>query len=470
MKRFGSIILVAFLVVALAGFAFGQGAKAKDGVTIDVSGKMDLDYVYRDSVVTQLLSADTWTVGGDRTARADNFYNGKFTVRLDIGLSDGASAVLELENKRIDRTGGVTAPRNLGNDSIEVYFEQAYLKLNDLFTPKLGVTIGVQDVKIDVRGKGNPFFIDLTEAESMYSDAGLAVPGKHYDTLEPVGVAFNYKETDWTFEFGAFTASEGGSTGADENVYLFNLAYNLPKSVGNNSLLNFMAVLANGSDAVVAGDTDKDRAVWTFGLEADLNDVGNVAGAELFGGYFFQNGDAGRDGTGSTIDANGKAFYVGGRYTFAQMAGKPWVELAYWLLSGDKDSTDTKEDRFLSYENVDQFLILESDTFGLDIDTNYKAIKVSGGMFFDIKGQKDALNLLVNIGFFSFDENVASASASGQDDLGTEWDVTAVYAYSKRVSFDATVAFLTGADAIEYYTFAGDNDARMFTIGTNVSF
>lgn len=462
-QRYATAVVVIALVLSLVGTAYGQGkvelaGKDTSGVKMTVSGAADMDYVYRDGVMQELRAgAAGWTLRGAAGTDSTNFWNGKFTVRMDIDLAEKVFAVIEMENERY--AGG--AADVLGDDNTDVLFEQANVRFADLFYEGLTATLGVQDVRQDVRGKGHPFFLDVSEADSTWTDAGSVVPRKAFGYSEATGLNLSYKEktAPWTLSFGAYTIWEGGATSDDEDVYLLNLAYNLPESAGKNSLLNLLASSFNGMGS--------DRQVYTLGAELALNDIGS-AGTELFGGMFFQFGDAGQDATGDAIDAKGNAFYVGGRYTFAS-TGKPWLEIAYWSISGDNDAADGDEDRFLSYENVDQFMILESDTFGLDVDSNYTAFKFSGGTYFSVAGKPDNLNLTANLGFFSLDEKIPAVGGT-EDDLGTEFDLSLVYAFSKNVSLDLNAGFLFGSDSIEDYNVDEENDARMFTLGTNVTF
>lgn len=447
MKKLG-ITLTMIAMLLTVGMVYGQDAvqKSSETVKLSVDGSADLDFVYRDSVMEEGISG---AVSG-----STNFYTGKYTIRFTATVDGKADVVIELENKVYD-AGGIS---ELGDDDVDVDVEQGFLRLHEFLDQALTFTVGVQDLKFSNR-KGESFFMDVTEAESFFQNVGDIAPvATAPNTMEPVGFRLTWTsggsagKPQAVVDFVYLTIDEGGSAGDDEALFGANLSYLLPQGwAKKDSYLNLL-VMANSAGGGSHGQ------VWTLGVGLDMMDLG-MEGLEAFVEAYFQMGEV-----SSTVDAEGNAFVLGGKYSKDNV----WVELAYWNLSGDDDAADGDEDNFLSYENVEEFAIIES-RLGFDIDTNYRAFKVSAGATLDMSGKRN-LDLSLHIGIFDLDED----TAAGEDNLGTEVDVKAKLAYSKAVTFDATIAFLSSSDVLEDATDAisgdGDDSTQMYTLGASVKF
>lgn len=476
------LLVVPVIFLGMALIAYGQVPPAvttKGEVTsaskITISGGIDLDYVYMDKVGMEVATANSWTPGGLATPKKSmDAVLGKFFVRFDVQLSDGVEAVLSLGNNIL--TDGLQ-PLAAGEGVEDVLFEYAYIKFKEFYNPNLALTLGIQDFKLDYRGKGNPFFLDVKNSDSAWDHVNSAVPHlTQWIIYDPVGFNLNYKQDPVDFNLFGAIGSEGGTRSADEIVFGANLAYGLSNigKLGKNSNVNLLLTWFSGGAAgpfsgLDPGDTHE-QDVYTIGAGFDLFDIGDVKGLELFAEAYKQFGDAGRltiAGNQETLDAKGYAFQGGGRYEFQNVTGNPWLEAKYVYISGDDDPTDTDCENFISYEGNNEFLIVENHVLGFDVDTNYSAFKLSGGI--DVELQKEKmLHLSILAGFFKFNEEIVGATK--EDDLGTEIDFTAVFDYSKSVNFHATFGFLVGADALELFTAEEDNDVKGFVLGTSLRF
>ena len=61
-------------------------------------------------------------------------------------------------------------------------------------------------------------------------------------------------------------------------------------------------------------------------------------------------------------------------------AMRPWLDVSYWELSGEDDATDSDNSNFVSLESNSDTIVVEDAYYGLDIDTNYRAAKIKGGL------------------------------------------------------------------------------------------
>jgi hypothetical protein len=255
---------------------------------------------------------------------------------------------------------------------------------------------------------------------------------------------------------------EGGPASDDEAAYAVTFYYDL-ESVGKGSRIG--AILA--FNAIPEGAVGNTSSIMTIGGGASLKGLGGMDNLEVFGEFYVQSGDVGTSG-----DAGGTAFNIGGHFDF-EGDSAPWVELQITMLSGDDDPADGDFDQFLSYENVNDFLIIESNVFGANIGTNYFAIKAMGGLSFTAGGgEKNNMSLTGGFGVFTASEDITVGGSVGDTDkIGSELDVKLTYWYSKAVSMDVAAAFLFGSEVLEGATAPDDEDSTMlFTFGVSGKF
>ena len=154
-------------------------------------------------------------------------------------------------------------------------------------------------------------------------------------------------------------------------------------------------------------------------------------------------------GTGSgTIDQDAHAFLAGVRYDLPDVEddSAPWVDVSCWDYSGDSDSTDNSNGNFVSYEFNNDTIVLEDSYYGLDLDTNYRAFKVKGGMNlspeWSIQGTFAYFTLNSNAGGF------ASNPSNNSKKLGDEFDVRATYRATDFLTFHLNAGTLQNAKAL----------------------
>lgn len=458
-----------------AGKVIG-GSEKHSGMQIQISGRVDMKYVNRDSTIDETgENIRTGTVPTSTTAKedSDNFATGRVTLRFDVDVKDKVKTVVELESKSVDGYGTTNAGNygNLawGNDNIDIDVEQAYLDLGEFVVDKLSMRMGVQDVKYALRANGDAFFCDISESESFFAGvntAGTAIRNSmDRDVSEAVGAKAHYECNEWIgTDLVAVTVDEGGNVRNDEALYLCHASFKPTDNLGGFGL----AAVSNGNAVNNKGDE-----VWTFGGGVDLMMADKVT--ELFGEYYMQTGDL-RDDASLSPDSISKrrahAYRFGGRYT-----GKDgwWLEGSYELKTGDSRASDTRDNTFQSYENVDTLVIVEDNELGLDVDTNYSALKgaVSYGPI-DLGDMLKNVSVRSDIGFFKSDEPWATAAGTeyvrGKQNIGTEWDNSLLWAYNDSVMISFKLAYLANSEITDRLTPKGEESSFMTVFGADVRF
>ncbi|HXG60897.1 MAG TPA: hypothetical protein VNO22_05970 [Planctomycetota bacterium] len=481
MRKFTSILVPGF-VLALAATAAAQEKPVTttkdmtDTVKVTVQGNVVLDYVWRG----RELAAFKAPYGPEDT----NSFEGEIGLRFNVDLSDKVSAVVEFGKERVDDigpgpggSGGQVLPF-LGDDQTDfqtIVLRELHVNIAEFLDPSLRLQVGITTWSFDVRGRGSSFAFDPRHSQefarnvsNVEDGAGsLAVRGVA-DELDPVGGWLQYKRDALLVDVVFLPmVVEGGEPQQDEALYAVDFFYNLDDKGSRVGAI--LALSTFGDTPLVSGS---DTSIFTLGGGATLRNL--VPNLELYGEVYFQFGNAGTIG-GDSIDAGGIAFQVGALY---QLEGDlaPWVGANITWISGDGDDdpTDDEVGNFLSYENVNDLLILEDMYFGYDWDTNYFAIKLSGGLALSVGGGKNNLELSAILGITRTVEDVQFASG-GEDGLGNELDVKARWILTKQASLHGAIAFLFSSDVVEQSMedlgiSNPDDGAILYTIGADLRF
>ena len=479
MRKLGLLTTPAF-ILALAVSAGAQEKplttkKESEGtVKVNVSGTVQLDYVWR----SKEMEAAVVTLGTNGTGESENTFEGYAALRLDVELSDKVAAVLEVGNERVAGGGilawGQTDPVT-GSTSQDIVLREAHLRLSDFLTPALSAQIGIGTWSFDVRGKGSSFAFDPRHSQSFTrnlsttADTGASLTNAP-EELQPVGGVLTYTRDALTFELVLLPAViEAGPASDDEALYAADFWYRLD---GKGSRVGaILAVVSYEDGATRGGGT---TSVITLGGGASLK--GFVENLEIFGEIYLQFGDAGiNQADGDDLDAGGIAFTAGAEYTLSPQNIK--VGGSITIISGDDDTvgTDDDVDTFLSYENVNDLIIIEDMYLGFDWDSNYFAFKAWGELPLSVGGGKDNLVLSAIIGITRTNEDVEFGGGVSEDALGNELDVKARWILNKQVSFRAGIALLMGSDVLEESMGGSanpdsDDSAILFMVGTDVRF
>lgn len=465
MKRFVYVLMPVF-VLALTATAFAQGGgkpvttsdQNGETVKVTVSGGIDVDFVYRDGELREEGYATTFGADNEDVSSIE----GTVRVRLDIELTNKVSAVVELANYRVNG-GAVTSFWGDNGEDLDVFFSEANIKLSDVLQQGLNLTAGVVPWSWNIRGKGGSLVFDPRHSagvETTLTVAGSNIPTGR-DELQPAGLLASYNRDAITLDIALLPAiDEGGKAGGDEAAYALGLYY---------KLANFKEGSRIGILAALMADAGPEFNVYTVGAGANIIGIGSMETLEIFAEVYFNFGDAGQTGT-TTIDAKGFAFQVGVQYGFAGEQ-KPWVGAKLTWFSGDDNSVSgaDEEENFISYESIDDLLVLEDQYFGLNVRSNYMAIKVSGGASLSVGGTPNNLDLGLVVGFARLDEDVTFAGGD-EDDLGLEFDVNVRYNISKQTALDIRIGYLTGSDVLENLTAETEDKTYVGSLGFDVRF
>lgn len=529
MKKLGLLTFVLAIGLVARTTEAGSvntGDKPSSAHTITISGDIRITgFVQSESMSEALLDASgpgVIAVGADNdtdTAGGESGWVPKINIRLDIGLAEKVCAVAEIQTRTHFSSTGAMA--NMFGDTLQGYnVGQLYVRVDEFLYQQLSFQLGMQDFKLDLRGNGNAFLIDVRHSELAfvtpvtenfayggnyaYAQTGttppLAPAVTRLDENDSGGFRMTYNDSDtlyldifWfqTGESGGkfFGTGGAGATGHhDEALYGVNLDYNLDTRGDRRSLLNAIF-------CVFSNDQNSNR-VYNIGAGIDYWWESLELFAELhgqFGDYTRLNGTRTTGlasvSTGKQIDQKAWGGYVGGKYEF-ESDYKPWIDIEFWYLTGDSAQLTSDNEDFVSMEYVNDSMIIESSFLGLDVDSNYWSVKVSGGFTTSIDKPQD-FDATLFYGFFStVDDPDRAALGNGTDsgasrsnidsNLGSEVDLKLTWRYSESLSFTAAAGFLfngdfwgnrpasTSVNGGGYAT--GDDDMQLYTLTTDLKF
>jgi hypothetical protein len=464
-----------------------------DTVKINVSGRLAMDYVWRSDAMTAISDSAAAAPGAGDHSDSENTIEGEFGIRFDVDLTEKVSVQIEIGRSRID-SDGTGLNEFDGLTASGIILREANLMIQEVFSPAMKAQLGISTWNFDVRGKGNAFAFDPRHSQSFTRawgrnqdalddpttganensfDGRGGAPGEMY----PAGLVLTYAREAVQLDFVLLPViSELGNPSQDESMYAIDFWYNLD-SWGKGSRIGLIAAVNSFGETVTA-DMDDETHVLTVGGGATLK-LGQV---ELFGEAYFQASKGGQfvDSNGSTkeVSARGKAGQAGIVYAFKDNPNNIWIGAKVTYVSGDEDeeADNSKINRFLSYENVRDTLIMEDQYYGFDVDVNYTALKAMGGVSFSVGAGKNNLEFEVIAAVFQATEDyVRSTDLEKEGDLGNEFDVKMTYHVSKQVKLLVQGGYLTGSDILKDATGGetsndSDSKAYLLTAGFDVQF
>ena len=454
--------LILVLTLALAQEKAVTTTKEREAtVRVAVSGQTDLDYVWRRKEIT----AFTGGISGTSTpgnSESENTFEGFAAVRFDVDLSDQIFAVAEIGTKRVD--GGVINFFGQGS-ALPIKLREAHILKKELLMPELSLELGISTWNFDLRGKGRSMAFDPRHSQSFARNVNpasdgpgsLAFRASDPEEFEPVGFWLRFARDRFSVDLVALPAVlEGGSPSNDESLYAIDLLYTMDAKGSR-----FGVLLA------VTNDPGGSSTIFTYGGGVDWRGVENL---DAYVEFYFQNG---RNSAVAPIKVGGYAFQVGAEYTFSGSL-KPWVGANLTTFSGDRDAAaNRKSSAFCSYENISDLLILEDMYLGFDWDSNYRAIKISGGIALTLASEAD-LKISAIVGITRTAEPVRFAFETTRK-LGNEIDLRADWAMTPQLVIGLGVGFLFGSEVLED-SMGGpgapdaDTQTLLFTLGTDLRF
>lgn len=434
-------------------------ASGSDAVRIAVDS--DQYWVLQDRTLVE--AASVLNTGAADAIHTQDFWYARMALRLDGQAGDDVAWRVELEAPTRVRRAIVP----WGTAALEeVVVSQVWADVR--FDAEWSMRAGIQDVKLSNRppGIGEPFFLDLGDAESFFPSDPPALPTAVRNTVErvgsrPTGVRVRYDPNPFilaeAFVLGVEEGPGGFSMRHSEYVAGLHATVAIPEDVSLFLLATFHSGPFHGSRLVTVG----------AGVDAYLDDARTL---ELFAEVYGQ--------FGSLIDEAGIDVEKEGAFAAAAGARKHldgwWLEAAYWHLTGDERATDGHDSAFQSYENVDQFLVLEDDELGLDVDTNYRAVKLAAGWGLG-PGllRKDDLHARLDVGWFQLDAPLlgpGGATLTRRDDLGIEVDATVAWQAFDALDFRLRAGWLFSSDVLEAIAPSAKEDTYMVAAGFGLRF
>lgn len=496
----------AYVLLSTVGYAQESGrpvelgTKDESAIKVTLSGSFDLDWVYRGPIINEAsfwqrsgaIASFGLNAGESATDFNDgqNLFNGSLLLNLNAELMDKISVVSSFGNLRAARNGTnpVTDNVNIGDPSAsasnKILFYDLYAGLEELVDPNFSLKAGqISSYKIDFTGMGDSIFLDFSGAESPWvtREVLVAWPETRRDTVLPGGFVGTYKVGALDLDIALFpfvtAAGEGRSFNGNEGVYLATGNYVIDSNTSVGGVLGFMRG-PSALDTIATVDAYDGGTIWVVGFGGSMDKIaGNI---KAFGEVYWEFGDLAKTNTTSLedIDLSSWAFQLGAKYSFAS-ENNMWAGASFLYVSGAEDHSATNGDvskksngttnndeskEFLSYENNNDFAIVEGQLFGLDIDSNYWAIKFRGG--FDLSQKVD---LVGKLGLFQLVEDVEVGSKK-EDSLGTEIDINANYKINKSTSVEAGLAYLFGSDVLKRFTSDEDDVDYLLSLGTAIKF
>lgn len=419
----------------------GDGQKATapvrvrtDGTTryITISGAVGLYFVLRDDFFADAV------LGNSSNNFNEEFFDPRVTLRIDAQMERNVRAVIELQNEERDEmlhrtslgTLHVTGRGPVNNFRFE--FEKAYLEIGNFLVDGLMIQSGIIPHKYSLRADGQSFFLDLRESESPFatrSDTHAIGALAHYRPIRAL---------DFYVDAFYFITSESRFAKRDETIAGLNFDLNLSKDIRRESDEEEISLVRIFNLNFTSIQGDNNSPIWSFGggfsyFIADSADIFYTL--EFYGEMLLQFGKYSRKNLPPPFaqrDQTHLAFgsYTGVKWLYRHGSVKPFIDISCWYISGDDDDPNRSKNRdIVQYENIDSTLIVEDNDYGLDIDSNYWAIKCQVGSNLPIGAEEMRLALV----YAHF--QVLDAPSGITKHLGEEIDLRFTWEYTSDVVF-----------------------------------
>ncbi len=471
MLRFGSAALVgaaiALLIVATPtkavaqievatgndSLVLGGDVKPLRALRITLSGELQFDYVFRndryfdaalgnaiDGSPGNPLGWDGTTIGGDD---GDYFLMPTLTLHIDTQLADGVNAMVTLAtpfNAFGENVGGSD-----GGEGRDLEVDEAYVRWMGAFVPDLSLVLGIQDYSVDFAGNGNPFFLHVGASESAFLNP-VPAPGDFGSpqssssgspgSREAAGALGQLNMGDAELDLFYFTLNETFRADDDETLFgaVFDYEFETKDWLGNVGLL------------LVDLQSDSTSSVWTWGGGGSLESA--AGDLRIYGEAYGQFGRYRNNLSGFGRISQDRSFALlgGVRYFVGGMEDvRPWIDLSYTEISGDDNGNDDDNGNFVSLEANNDTIIVEDSYYGLDIDTNYRALKFKGGL-----NLTDDWSIEGLYAYFELQDNSngTASNSTSSDKLGDEIDIIVNYRATDYLSFQFGSGWLFNANAL----------------------
>jgi hypothetical protein len=487
------------------------GGKDKETtLKLMLNGGLDVAFAYDSE---QLRETGHWINGGVDGENADPYYyfNGPAWLSFAASLQDNVELVIVIRNVPFNQdesdqdpalagaNTNITSRTNWG-DNFNVTIKYAYMRIKELFDPAWSLSVGQMDVIWDIRGKGNAVFLDVAHAESPWSDVSRAWAHSVRSEEFPVGFKVAYARDQFNFELGLFPVIRDAQAAAGVvNQSRQQAIYYLSGVFGVDN----QGSKIGGIFALFHGINPQDN-VYTIGLgglwvpQKDIEVF--LEGYAQFGNAWTDSvpGSGGRaplGGTPAAFAEDGEhsafMFLIGGRLDVPGETAA-FIELHFlWVTGHDMDggasfsnangfalgnASNDESREFMSYENYDVMLLLNSNEWGYDFDTNILQITVQGGVMMSTGGaMKNNLHFILKLAYGVAPQEWEVAAVPGihaADDptgYGFEIDLVARWFLNKNANIYWSFGYLAGSEILENFNREEDSFAWIWLLGVQVS-
>jgi hypothetical protein len=445
-----------------------------DTVRIFVSGNINTDYIHRSHPITAFTDSlsNPTGAGAPLTSSAENTFEGEVGIQFNAELSNKVSAVVEFGTRRMDGDpavgqGGIN--RFGDGEAIQIRLREVRILFPEVFLPELKAELGITTWSFNVRGKGGAFAFDPRRAQTVTRNldsdgAPMNVRDDGFNRFaeaafiedgQPMGAAFSLDEGPVVVDLVLLPAvnEEGGAPRNDDQLYALDAFLNLDILGLGSRVAAIVAITTARVDAVgfTPGNKEARAKIYTVGGGGSIRPL---KGLELYFEGYAQMGQGSQlFATRQRVAAGGHAVQLGAEWHYT--VGNPlpfWFGLNFTHISGDStdpaDAGNRKASRFAAYEGVNDLMILEDPYYGFDWDSNYQAMKISGGASFTAAREND-LDVLVILGITRAVNRVDVPTGGTENKLGDELDVRATWHMTKQFSLRLSLAYLWGSTLLE---------------------
>ena len=409
---------------------------------LTISGMLGVYLSFRDDMFADAV------LGRNSTGLYEDFFDPRVHLNFDVQMDRNLRAVLELHN---EQRSGILHRTSLGNlyisnrsagNRFEFEFEKAYLQIgnNDFLSPGAALTVkaGIIPHKYALRPDGESFFLDLGEAESPFATRADTHALGALASYKPISALEFYVDAFY------FVTAESSFARHDETIIGLNFDLYLPKTIrGADESTITLVRFFNLIFAAIQGDNNS--PIWTIGCGFDQTFSGDPQTylIEAYGELLFQFGKYNRKGQAPAFSVKDQdhlalGTYLGMRFKYQKSPWRPFVDVSWWYLSGDDDdpNADTNHD-LVTYEDIDSTLVVEENDYGLDLDSNYWAIKFQTGVSL-APLFKEEIRLSVLYAHFRAIDVMPGRSRG----IGDEIDIRLTWEYSPDLVFSLAAGFL----------------------------
>jgi len=412
MKRFTKLLIaVAIVAMAIPAFAAVENIKVGGDITISGVKRVNFDDFFNDNEDFHFLQTST-------------------RVYVNATLTEGVEAMVRLLNERTWATRTYSLPYYSSWDERECNYMQldlAYIKVSDLLTPGLTLTVGKQEIQL---GEGlvvgsaylpNNYYPN--DAFWMGEDLGL---NKAFDAIR-----LDYVASGAPVDVTGFVAkiAEQFDSSNDLNLYGVNVGFGMDVA----RLEGYYVRLQNMDDT--------DENVTTVGIRA----TGEWAGFGLKGEYAKQLGQW--DGWDNT----GWALLLGGKYTFPSAQMGSYIKANLNLYSGYDGGSDNSG--WITYfpSNVAQRIGAINyawvTMWGQSWLSNAQIINIGGGL-------RPVEKIGLSLDWFNI--NLMEEIGPSDTGIGNEIDAALTYDFTEDLSLGIQYGYMMTGDFFD--NFKGDNN------------